>query len=145
MFRLVIEVEQVLEVSAPSDPEVLNYSIETIKDPDPYISDEPCTIDFRSELVKVDTVVDSGVLKAHRVLSFIFEFVEIMTFASWIADEYMSDATDKSNPEEILQSIYPDMLCTRLICDYEGSTIDDEVSDYANSYSLIFAGYQPSK
>ena len=140
MFKLIIEVDQGLEVSAPQDPEALKDAIATIQDPDPYLDDEPCQIEFRAEVIKADTTLDAGTLKAHRVLTFTFEFADVETFASWIADGCMSDVKDTSKPLEILQSVYPEMLCTRLVCDHEGSFIDDQMIDFSNCYSVTYAG-----
>ena len=66
MFKLIIEVDQGLEVSAPQDPEALNDAIATIQDPDPYLDDEPCQIQFRAEVIKADTTLDAGTLKSLR-------------------------------------------------------------------------------
>lgn len=131
---------QELEVYAPSDPAVLKDAIETIKVPDPYIDDEPCQIEFRAEVIKADTSLYAGILKAHRVLTFTFEFNDVETFASWVADEHLSDAKDKASPDEILHSVYPESLCTRPVCDYKVSFIDDKMTNFSSLYSVEYAG-----
>lgn len=140
MAKLVILVEQELEVAAPLEPEVLEDAIGTIKDPEPYIDDEPCEINFRAVVVTADVTIDSGILRVHRALTFSFEFNDVEAFVEWVLDECMSEVKDKSNPNEVLYSVYADMLCTRIVCDYEGSFIDDTMKDYTNSYSLEYAG-----
>jgi len=137
LTKIIIEVSQELEIPAPTGNEALKGAIATIRDPDPYIDDEPCEICFEFEIIKADVQIEAGNIKAERTIKFTFSTDEDQALADWIVNNYMSDVKDPTKPQEVIGSLYPESFCTRLVCDFEGSFLDDTMVDYANSYELV--------
>ena len=137
MTKITIDVSQELETPAPVGDEALQDAIDTIKDPDPYLDDEPCEICFEYEIIKADAFIEAGNIKASRTIRFTFSTAEDQALAEWILDEYMSEVKDGTKPQEVIASLYPESFCTRLVCDFEGSFVDDAMVDYVNSYELV--------
>lgn len=121
----------------PTGDEALQDAIDTIRDPDPYLDDEPCEICFGFEIIKADVLIETGNIKAERTIRFTFSTDEDQVLADWILDQYMSEVKHGTKPQEVIESLYPEAFCTRLVCDFEGSFVDDTMVDYASSYELV--------
>ena len=135
---LLIRVEQTLSTTAPDDDEQLADALETIKDPEPYLNDEPFEIDFGFSVDKIEAAVDGGEIRANRILTIRFAFEEADEAATWLIDEGISEAESADDLNQVFQSIDPKRLATILVGDFEGSTIGDEMVDYEAEYSVSF-------
>ncbi len=135
---LLIRVEQTLSTTAPADEGQLADSLETIKDPEPYLNDEPFEIDFSFSIDKIEAVVDGGEIRANRILTFRLAFKDAGEAATWLIDEGISEAESADDLNQAFQSIDPERLATTLVGDFEGSTIGDEMVDYEAEYSVSF-------
>lgn len=135
---LLIRVEQTLSTSAPADEGQIADALETIKDPEPYLNDEPFEIDFGFSVDKIEAAVDGGEIRANRILTFRFAFEDADEAATWLVDEGISEAESADDPNQVFESIDPERLATTLIGDFEGSTIGDDMVDYEAEYSVSF-------
>ena len=69
MPSLVIEVEQNLDTASPADKGELDDAIETIKDPDPYLSEEPFEISFSFSVDKAEVSNELEVSKKNHAFA----------------------------------------------------------------------------
>ena len=135
---LLIRIEQTLSTTAPADEGQLSDALETIKDPEPYLNDEPFEINFGFSVDKIEAAVDGGEIRANRILTFRFAFEDADEAATWLVDEAISEAESADDLEQVFQSVDPERLATTLVGDFEGSTIGDEIVDYEAEYSVSF-------
>jgi hypothetical protein len=135
---LVIEVEQTLDTASPSDKGELDDAIETIKNPDPYLSEEPFEISFDFSVDKAEVSTEGGRLIASRAIKFVLTFEDPEEAASWLVDEGVSEAEDSDHQVAVFGTIDAERLATTLIGDFEGSSVGDEMVDFASEYSVTY-------
>lgn len=138
MPSLVIGVEQTLDTTAPSDKDELNDAVDTIKNPDPYLSEEPFEIRFDFSVDKAEVNSAEGRIVASRVIKFVLSFDAPEEAANWLVDEGVSDTEDSDDQDAVFGSIDAERLATTLIGDFEGSSVGDEIVDFASEYSVTY-------
>ena len=138
MPSLVIEVQQTLDTAAPADKGELNDAVDTIKNPDPYLSEEPFEIGFGFSVEKAEVNSADGRLVASRLIKFVLSFDDPEEAANWLVDEGVSDAEDSDDQDAVFGSIDAERLATTLIGDFEGSSVGDEIVDFASEYSVTY-------
>lgn len=129
---------EALSTTAPHDDEQLADALETVKDSEQYLNDEPFEIDFGFSAHKIGAAVDGGEIRANRILTFRFAFEDADEAATWLIDEGISEAENAADLNQVFQSIDSERLATTLVGDFEGSTISDEMIDYGAEYSASF-------
>jgi hypothetical protein len=138
MPSLVIEVEQTLDTASPADKGELDDAIETIKNPDPYLSEEPFDINFSFSVDKAEVRTEGGRLTASRSIKFVLTFEDPEEAANWLVDEGVSEAEDSDDQGAVFGAIDAERLATTLIGDFEGSSVGDEIVDFASEYSVTY-------
>ncbi len=140
MPSLVIEVEQTLDTASPADKGELDDAIETIKNPDPYLSEEPFEISFSFSVDKAEVSTEDGRLTASRSIKFVLTFEDPEEAGNWLVDEGVSEAEDSDDQSAVFVAIDAERLATTLIGDFEGSSVGDEMVDFASEYSVTYQG-----
>lgn len=138
MSSLVIEVEQTLNAQAPADKDELNDAVDTIKDPEPYLSEEHFEIDFSFSVDKTEVTLADGRLIASRKIKLVLTFDDPEEVSSWLVDEGISETEVADDQNSVFGSIDAERLATTLIGDFEGSSVGDEIVDFASEYSVTY-------
>lgn len=138
MPSLVIEVEQTLNTEAPADKDELNDAVDTIKDPEPYLCEEPFEIGFSFSVDKAEVTLADGRLVASRIIKLVLTFDDPEEVSNWLVDEGISETEDSDDQDAVFGSIDAERLATTLIGDFEGSSVGDEIVDFASEYSVTY-------
>ena len=138
MPSLVIEVEQTLNAEAPIDKDELNDAVDTIKEPEPYLTDEPFEIDFSFSVDKAEVTSADGRLVASRIIKLVLTFDKTEEASNWLLDEGISEAEASDDQDSVFGLIDAERLATSLIGDFEGSSVGNEMVDFASEYSVTY-------
>ena len=135
---MVIEVQQTLDTASPADKGELDDAIETIKNPDPYLSEEPFEINFSFSVDKAEVGKEGGRLTASRTIKFVLSFEDPEEAANWLVEEGVSEADESDDQGAVFNAIDAERLATTLIGDFEGSSVGDEMVDFVSEYSVTY-------
>ena len=131
MKMIVLNLKQSLETAAPTDEEVLENAMLTIKDPEPYVEEEIFDMEFGFEVTSADVDVASGQLVASRTLIFKLSIQDEAAAMAWLAQEGLI-----REGEEFSAADWPSAL-SYLIGDYEGSFVGDDMVQYETSVAIV--------
>ena len=110
----------------------------TIKDPEPYLSEEPFEIDLSFSVDKAKVSLADGRLVASRIIKIILNFDDPEEVSNWLVDEGISEAEASDEHDMVFGSIDAERLATTLIGDFEGSAVGDEMVDFASKYTVTY-------
>ena len=127
-----------LNTEVPADKDELNDAVDTIKEPEPYLSEEPFEIGFSFSVDKAEVTLAEGRLVASRVIKLLLTFDDPEEVSNWLVDEGISETEDADDQNSVFGSIDAECLATTLIGDFEGSSVGDEMVNFASEYSVTY-------